>query len=310
MIIKGNNVGYPLPDPRKGLEMQGGINMNGQKLNGLNAPMAEDEAANMGYVKRAYPHNLLDNSYFRNPVNQRGKTSYSGQGYGIDRWENWNGENVTTVNSGSVSCTKQLYQCVDPQKLKPDTRYTLAARLADGTVYCVSGQLGEKTENEKLHMEFHAETPAAWLSGGSWLWAALYEGEYTAETLPEYQPKGYGAELAECMRYYQNWKRYETAGYVTGGGMSYCMPIYLDVPMRICPSVIGTPIWGARVAAGGYSKYTSSGDKGFTDIDVYTADSKDVSWLYICDELTTAGGDTNNSLLAYRIGNLELSADL
>ena len=33
-------------------------------------------------------------------------------------------------------------------------------------------------------------------------WAALYEGEYTAETLPEYQPKGYGAELAECQRYY------------------------------------------------------------------------------------------------------------
>ena len=34
-------------------------------------------------------------------------------------------------------------------------------------------------------------------------WAALYEGEYTVETLPEYQPKGYGAELLECQRYYQ-----------------------------------------------------------------------------------------------------------
>ena len=33
-------------------------------------------------------------------------------------------------------------------------------------------------------------------------WIALYEGEYTAETLPEYQPKGYGAELLECQRYY------------------------------------------------------------------------------------------------------------
>jgi hypothetical protein len=32
---------------------------------------------------------------------------------------------------------------------------------------------------------------------------ALYEGEYTAETLPAYQPKGYGAELAECKRYYR-----------------------------------------------------------------------------------------------------------
>ena len=29
-------------------------------------------------------------------------------------------------------------------------------------------------------------------------WIALYEGEYTVDTIPEYQPKGYGAELAEC----------------------------------------------------------------------------------------------------------------
>ena len=33
--------------------------------------------------------------------------------------------------------------------------------------------------------------------------AALYEGAYDASTLPAYQPKGYAAELAECMRYYQ-----------------------------------------------------------------------------------------------------------
>ena len=37
-------------------------------------------------------------------------------------------------------------------------------------------------------------------------WAALYEGEYTAETLPPYIPKGYGAELAECMRYFIEWR--------------------------------------------------------------------------------------------------------
>ena len=30
--------------------------------------------------------NLLDNWYFGNPVNQRGQTSYTDSGYGIDRW--------------------------------------------------------------------------------------------------------------------------------------------------------------------------------------------------------------------------------
>ena len=31
-------------------------------------------------------HNLLDNWYFANPVNQQGQTSYTGRGYTIDRW--------------------------------------------------------------------------------------------------------------------------------------------------------------------------------------------------------------------------------
>lgn len=213
---------------------------------GTGATTLKDARQNLGINAK----NLLDNSDFTNPVNQRGQTSYSGQGYGIDRWRSWNGENVTTVNSGSVSCTKQLYQCVGPQKLKPDTRYTLAACSADGTVYCVSGQLGEKTENEILYMEFTAETPAVWLSGGSWLWAALYAGEYTAETLPEYQPKGYGAELAECMRYYQ--RSYITepsnayrAHFLTAGSNYTIGIVFFYVPMRITPTVtIYNPVTG------------------------------------------------------------------
>lgn len=37
-------------NPQEGLSMQGGINMNGQMLNGIKAPGAADEAANKGYV--------------------------------------------------------------------------------------------------------------------------------------------------------------------------------------------------------------------------------------------------------------------
>ena len=50
MIIKGNTVGHPLPDPRKGLTMQGAINMNGQPLTGLNAPEADNDAATKKYA--------------------------------------------------------------------------------------------------------------------------------------------------------------------------------------------------------------------------------------------------------------------
>ena len=46
--------------------------------------------------------NLLDNWYFGNPVNQRGKTEYTGAGYGIDRWKA-NGPTVTVkVEDGEI----------------------------------------------------------------------------------------------------------------------------------------------------------------------------------------------------------------
>ena len=47
MIIKGNTVGHPLPDPRKGMTMQGAINMNGQKLTGIAVPLADTDAVNL-----------------------------------------------------------------------------------------------------------------------------------------------------------------------------------------------------------------------------------------------------------------------
>lgn len=51
MIIKGNSVGCPLPDPQKGIAMQGDINMNGNSLSGIKIPETADDAANKGYVE-------------------------------------------------------------------------------------------------------------------------------------------------------------------------------------------------------------------------------------------------------------------
>lgn len=78
--------------------------------------------------------------------------------------------------------------------LRSDLEYTLVAQKSDGTYLYGT-------------VEDHASTHGYWqlvfndTSEITVVWAALYEGEYTAETLPEYQPKGYAAELAECMRY-------------------------------------------------------------------------------------------------------------
>lgn len=53
MIIKGNTVGYPLPDPRKGLSMEGDIHMNGQKLTGISAPVNDTDAVNLKTLEDA-----------------------------------------------------------------------------------------------------------------------------------------------------------------------------------------------------------------------------------------------------------------
>ena len=44
--------------------------------------------------------NLLDNWYFGNPVNQRGQASYTGVGYGIDRWYGSSLASITLESDG------------------------------------------------------------------------------------------------------------------------------------------------------------------------------------------------------------------
>lgn len=47
--------------------------------------------------------NLLDNWYFGNPVNQRGKTEYTGAGYGIDRWiQEFDGTLTSTLTDDGI----------------------------------------------------------------------------------------------------------------------------------------------------------------------------------------------------------------
>lgn len=133
-------------------------------------------------------NNLLDNSDFTNPVNQRGATIVT-DGYSIDRWRNWaaNSSSVT-VNNNSISVVGTLLQYV--ANIKPGSVLTFAYGNESKTV--ISSNWGINPENNVAY--FNIET-------GTWTWAAVYRGAYTADTLPPYVPKGYAAELAECMRY-------------------------------------------------------------------------------------------------------------
>ena len=211
--------------------MQGPIDMNGQKLSGLKDPTADTEAATKGYVlsmnRKAAPRNLLDNSDFRDPVNQRGQTLYKGSGYGIDRWlctsGNWN----VSIEEGCIryysdtpaSSTGMLQQKIAVTPANRGKTVTLAARVkgdyvrlninnnATGTYYKdasawttlkLTGVVPEEGDTFFVALQNNKGTG---VEGFRCEWIALYEGEYTEETLPEYPSRGYQEELLACRQY-------------------------------------------------------------------------------------------------------------
>ena len=156
-------------------------------------------------VRKAAPRNLLDNSDFRNPVNQRGQTTYTTDGYTIDRWCLWveSGNLNFAVNNGYISLSFDnhgtLYQRVEKGVLNPSKTYTLAYKKYNGGIEVKQTWIDYEGSSSDVVNVLD-------LKNGEVVnieWVALYEGEYTIDTLPEYQPKGYGAELAECQRYYR-----------------------------------------------------------------------------------------------------------
>lgn len=189
------------------------LDMDGYKVRNLGTPTENGDAVNLAHmnaaVQKARPRNLLDNSDFRNPVNQRGLTSYTATStyglYCIDRWRTYHADDIVTVNNGYIAVSNRLYQVIPAEKIDTSKTYTAVAMKTDGTllINVVRGITTAQSGTPTLYLNNQNTTFRLIVDGGNFIWAALYEGEYTRETLPEYQPKGYGAELAECQRYYQ-----------------------------------------------------------------------------------------------------------
>ena len=85
--------------------------------------------------------------------------------------------------------------------------------LTDGTIYCNSGVVAynnniamTRTDDFILSLHFFQEAQSYQLArliipkgkSISVKWIALYEGEYTIDTLPPYVSKGYANELLAC----------------------------------------------------------------------------------------------------------------
>ena len=163
-------------------------------------------------------YNLTDNSDFTQFVAQAGVGGLHGtQAYAGDRWilgsgtvtgeanENGNGYRNITLN-GTI---RQIIA-------NPPAVGTAGVEMISGTA-TVSYTNGELTITS---------------SGGIIKNVLLC----AAETMPEYQPKGYGSELAECMRYYYK----ESTAHIVNSGK---VEISFFAKMRVIPTVTVTS-WG------------------------------------------------------------------
>ena len=165
--------------------------------------------------------NLLINSDFRNPVNQRGATSYesktSGKDvYNIDRWRASYGT-ITTVNNGSITVAgntasnRYFYQTFEH---KLSGTFTLSFNITNlqGNIsmYYAYGDTGSQTVNIPTGTTKMTFTATNLKSVGFFLpktngvsatieWAKL---EFGSMATP-FTPRPYAEELMLCQRYYQ-----------------------------------------------------------------------------------------------------------
>lgn len=246
--------------------MYGDLTMNGYRVRTLGTPAQGNDAATKEYTdaaaQKAAPRNLLDNSDFTDPVNQRGLSQYT-SGYGIDRWVLQNGSGTMTVQDGGVvfagtggSLSVRQYLPVTDFAGKT---YTGQVTLDDGTVFLFGGasvpsangstdtapvgstaQMADGCQAVLLVAANGYLTVQVTVSSGKTVKIrniALYDEAYTAETLPRYQPRGYTAELLECQRYC--FRISQALNYrssvISANTVQTVIPI--AVPMRIKPSI-------------------------------------------------------------------------
>jgi len=184
----------------------------------INAHMA-DGAAHGGIYRK----NLLINWDFRNPVNQRGLTSYSNHKHTIDRWK-WTESNsglITTLNSGYITLTNNAgYYGYWEQLLErtlEDGVYTISCITSDGTLYSKAVTVTGGSPSPGVYVGSHGylyftSTPTVVMrvaAGGSVSLKAIKLEIGSVSTLANDPPADYGEQLMLCKRFFRLWKTAE-----------------------------------------------------------------------------------------------------
>lgn len=163
----------------------------------------------------------LDNDYFLHSVNQRGVSgTITTAGYFIDRWKRISGSVTLSADGLQLTAGTVIAQILE---YAAGTDVIASLGIASGTA---SAAYDNATKTYTI-----TATTACTLT-----WAKLEKGSIATP----YVPKGYGAELAECLRYARRY-RLEWQMYMGGGGTTLVPLTFSE--MRITPTAtfIGPP---------------------------------------------------------------------
>lgn len=247
--------------------------------------------------------NLLDNWYFGNPVNQRGKTTYSGAGYGIDRWKaEAVTPNVTTIKDGYIElsqnalilqpleepyslCGKQitasaltttgLYSFTATVPSKAELSAVTVDKNLGNTHFMVDGNdvgyidlLHTKAHNTVLRLRAFEGYTVGVLAvklelGSQQTLAHQVGGAWELNEIPDY-----GEELTKCMRYLQVIATpYDTSSNgVAIGYANNTVDLWVPIPLAVPMRISPTP----TIPTGGVSLFkvgkTSGSPKDVTRV--------------------------------------------
>ena len=264
-----------------------------------------------------YP-NLLDNSDFTNLVNQRGEAVYdylTGIGYGPDRWQLVEAKYTLasqTVTSAGSSHTygSQLRQIIPLEKIKIGDTVTASISTESGILngtaklelkidtsvsdlpYVIEQdwggvKIGCIKENVCHVIVFLKENKSVKIN-----WVKLEKGSVATP----YVPKGYGAELSECLRFYYQVASVRTFGQQHTGAGTY-VNIILPQVMRVSPTMSAPGEWTIRF--NGMDKKAT-----VSSVNSLTGNTLNLTMS------TIAGGTYIGPLYAFYDGKITFSADL
>lgn len=105
------------------------------------------ERINPTFVNTPINTNILDNAYFVNPVNQRGRTTYGSESantYTIDRWRTAYGETPyvnldSGITLGTLERQNTLYQLIEKERIVDGNTYTVTALLTGNALLTATG---------------------------------------------------------------------------------------------------------------------------------------------------------------------------